>query len=144
MERSEEYSEKAKKRGDGRNNDAHSSVGHEDLTHNWLVNVYVSGWHGKCDSGIHWLYAPLKSHSRSFCASYRKGCCDLSMLMCQCAREHVTLYTRCRVGICCQTFSYFDLLSINRSQWPAGSVMHLNNWDQWDRQREDAEQTAIF
>lgn len=34
---------KAKKRGDERSNDGHSSAEHDDLTHQRLVNVYVSG-----------------------------------------------------------------------------------------------------
>lgn len=44
---------------------------------------------------------------------------------------------------------YFELLALSninrqRSQWPAGSVMYLNNWDQWGRYREEEAQSTIF
>lgn len=50
----------------------------------------------------------------------------------------LALICRCREGISCQAFSLLwpaHAVMWQRSQWPAGSVMYLNNWTERKRQR---------
>ncbi len=74
--------------------------------------------------------------------------CQVCMCVCDTVYA-LALTCRCREGICCRAFSLLwptrpSHINWQRSQWPARSVMYLNNWDQWDRQREEAEQSIIF